>query len=46
MPTVLELIFWLAMVVAAITVCILIFGKTEPDLYLSKEALKDYQDKK
>lgn len=46
MPTVLELIFWLAMVVAAITVCILIFGKTESDLYLSKEALKDYQDKK
>ena len=46
MPTVLELVFWLTMTVAAITICILIFGKTEPDLYLSKDALKDYQDKR
>lgn len=37
MPTVLEVIFWMAMAVAAFTICILIFGKTDQDLYLSKE---------
>ena len=40
MPTVLEVIFWMAMAVAAITVCTLVFGKTEPDLYLSREDIE------
>lgn len=46
MPTVLEVIVWLSMAVASFAVCSILFARTKEDLYLSKEALRDYQDEK
>lgn len=46
MPTVLEVIVWLSMAVAALGVGSILFAKVKEDVYLSKEALRDYQDEK
>ena len=46
MPTALEVIFWLAMVVAAITLCTLVLEELITICIYLKRVLKDYQNKR
>lgn len=39
MPSVYELIFWIGMLIVVCGFGIIIFGKTEPDLYVTEDEL-------